>query len=309
MITSPFGSTDVIDKATSGMNFGCLSPGKAVVTCTLGRKYLLYPAILISPSSSKGWDAPIEHRQPSTSDLYDPVELSQRIQQMGKWFHNLNLHGIYTAPDHFLGDFPNIKWQKICNQIPSSLEGKSVLDIGCNGGFYSIEMKRRGADYVLGVDVDERYLNQARFAAQTLGCDIDFRKCSVYELDSIPGQFDYVIFMGVFYHLRYPLLGLDLAVKKAAGTFIFQSMLRGSNESRTWASDYSFWQDKMFLTHPSPPCISSRRNTVPTPPTGGSPNRSAAEAMLRAQGSKLFLIPSTRRGSASLNQLIATDVM
>src|SRR5690348_13102181 len=102
---------------------------------------------------------------------------------MGKWFHNLNLNGVYTAPDHFLGDFPNIKWQKICKEIPASLAGKSVLDIGCNGGFYSIEMKRRGADYVLGIDVDDHYLNQARFASQTLGFEIDFRKCSVYELE------------------------------------------------------------------------------------------------------------------------------
>ena len=80
-----------------------------------------------------------------SSDLHDPAELAHRIQEMGKWFHNLNLNGVYTAPDHFLGDFPNIKWQKIRQEIPASLAGKSVLDIGCNGGFYSIEMKRRGA--------------------------------------------------------------------------------------------------------------------------------------------------------------------
>jgi tRNA (mo5U34)-methyltransferase len=203
-----------------------------------------------------------------SSDLHDPAELAHRIQEMGKWFHNLNINGVYTAPDHFLGDFPNIKWQKICKEIPASIAGKSVLDIGCNGGFYSIEMKRRGADYVLGIDVDDRYLNQARFASQALGFDIDFRKCSVYELDSIPGQFDYVIFMGVFYHLRYPLLGLDLAVKKAARTFIFQSMLRGSNETGSWASDYSSDPTNWWI-----------------------PNRSAAEAMLRSAGLTIISHP------------------
>ena len=50
--------------------------------------------------------------------------------------------------------------------IPADLNGKSVLDIGCNGGFYSIEMKRRGADRVVGIDSDEDYLAQARFAAE-----------------------------------------------------------------------------------------------------------------------------------------------
>ncbi len=91
-----------------------------------------------------------------------------------------------------------------------------MLDIGCNGGFYSIEMKRRGAERVLGIDVDDRYLNQARFAAETLGLEIEFEKRSVYEVDAIAGQFDYVFFMGVFYHLRYPLFALDKVIKKVA---------------------------------------------------------------------------------------------
>src|SRR5437867_13012473 len=93
--------------------------------------------------------------------------LAQRIAELGEWFHNLDLHGVHTAPYHFLGDFPNIKWQPISKAIPQDLTGASVLDIGCNGGFYSIQMKQRGAGQVLGIDVDDRYLNQARFAAKT----------------------------------------------------------------------------------------------------------------------------------------------
>src|SRR5437868_7620917 len=95
-------------------------------------------------------------------------ELSQRITELGEWFHNLDLHGVKTAPNHFLGDFPNVKWQDIRSAIPADMTGMTVLDIGCNGGFYSLEMKRRGATRVLGIDVEDRYLNQARFAAQTL---------------------------------------------------------------------------------------------------------------------------------------------
>ena len=139
--------------------------------------------------------------------------------------------------------------------------------------------------------MDDRYLNQARFASQTLGFEIDFRKCSVYELDSIPGQFDYVIFMGVFYHLRYPLLGLDLAVKKAAGTFIFQSMLRGSKEAGSWASDYSFWQDKMFLDPTFPAMYFIEKKYCSDPTNWWIPNRSAAEAMLRSAGLRIISHP------------------
>ena len=55
------------------------------------------------------------------------------------------------------------------------LSGKTALDIGCNAGFYSIEMARRGADRVVGVDFDERYLRQAKLAAEFFGVDIWMR--------------------------------------------------------------------------------------------------------------------------------------
>src|SRR5437868_4322518 len=113
----------------------------------------------------------------------DSAQLAQRISELGEWFHNLNLHGVPTAPHHFLGDFPNIKWRQIAHAIPQDLTGATVLDVGCNGGFYSIEMKNRGAKRVLGIDVDDRYLKQARFAADTLGIEIELQKCSVYKAD------------------------------------------------------------------------------------------------------------------------------
>src|SRR5246127_203728 len=165
-------------------------------------------------------------------------ELTRRISEMGEWFHNINLNGVWTAPHHFLGDFPNVKWKHIAPALPADLSGATVLDIGCNGGFHSIELKKRGASRVLGVDVDDRYLDQARFASQVLGLDIEFAKYSVYDVDSIPGQFDYVLFMGVFYHLRYPLFALDKVIKKIrpGGRLIFQTMLRGSSEVKQWKS-------------------------------------------------------------------------
>src|SRR5436309_482373 len=173
-------------------------------------------------------------------------QLAQRISALGEWFHNLNLHGVPTAPHHFLGDFPNIKWSQIAHAIPADLTGATVLDVGCNGGFYSIEMKKRGANYVLGIDVDERYLNQARFAANTLGVDIDLRKCSIYAVDELPGRFDYVLFMGVFYHLRYPLYALDKLIKKVAGKLVFQTMVRGSGDVQEWHDDYPFRNTQIF---------------------------------------------------------------
>src|SRR3982750_3573348 len=137
-------------------------------------------------------------------------QIQQRVKELGRWFHNLDLRGVKTAPDHFLGDYPATKWRRFARAIPDDLTGKSVLDIGCNGGFYSIQMKARGAERVLGLDFDEDYLAQARFAAEVRGFDIEFRKLSVYDVGALGERFDIVLFMGVFYHLRHPLLALDL---------------------------------------------------------------------------------------------------
>ena len=78
----------------------------------------------------------------------------QRIDELGPWFHNMRLGGVWTAPEHFLGDYPNVKWQRFAHAIPADLTGRTVLDIGCNGGFYAIEMKRRGAERVVAVDAE-----------------------------------------------------------------------------------------------------------------------------------------------------------
>src|SRR5438874_11448261 len=124
-----------------------------------------------------------ESLQQSVTSSGSSGELARQISELGEWFHNLNLNGVPTAPHHFLGDFPNIKWKLIESAIPHDLTGATVLDVGCNGGFYSIEMKKRGAKRVLGIDVDDGYLNQARFAAETLGVEIELQKCSVYAAD------------------------------------------------------------------------------------------------------------------------------
>lgn len=136
-------------------------------------------------------------------------QIQERVRELGEWFHNLDLRGVQTAPRHFLGDYPQNKWQTFAHALPADLRGKTVLDIGCNAGFYALEMQRRGADRVVAIDFDETYLAQARFAAQVRGADIEFHQLSVYDVARLGERFDVVLFLGVFYHLRHPLLALD----------------------------------------------------------------------------------------------------
>ena len=59
-----------------------------------------------------------------------PVQIEERVRSLGRWFHNIDLRGVKTAPDHFLGDYPNIKWQHFAHAIPADLSGKSRRDCG-----------------------------------------------------------------------------------------------------------------------------------------------------------------------------------
>lgn len=219
--------------------------------------------------------------------------LQERIAELGEWFHNLNLRGVPTAPHHFLGDFPNVKWKQIAHAIPENLAGATVLDMGCNAGFYSIELKKRGARRVLGIDVDDRYLKQARFAATVLGVDIELEKCSVYDVDRIAGRFDYVFFMGVFYHLRYPLFALDKLIKKVGGKLVFQTMVRGSQEVENWDEDYPFSNTEIFERHNFPAMYFIEKSYSNDPTNWWIPNRAAVEAMLRSSGLEIEAHPES----------------
>lgn len=220
----------------------------------------------------------------SLSEL-SPEQIRENVQKLGKWFHNIDLKGVKTAPDHFLGDYPNIKFKNFADAIPQDLTGKSVLDIGCNAGFYSIEMKRRGAERVLGIDSDEVYLAQARYAAQVLGADIEFRNMSVYDVASLGEKFDVVIFMGVFYHLRHPLLALDLLYDSVVkDLLIFQSMQRGSDQVAHVEADYDFWNTEIFENHDFPKMYFIEHHYSQDPTNWWIPNRSGMEAMLRSAG-------------------------
>ncbi len=215
-------------------------------------------------------------------------EIEKKVAELGPWFHNIHLSGVQTAPNHFLGDYPSFKWRNFEHSIPADLSGLTVLDIGCNAGFYSIQMKQRGASRVLGIDHDEGYLAQARFAAQTLALDIDFEQLSVYEVGQLREKFDLVLFMGVFYHLRHPLLALDLLRQHVTRDwFVFQSMLRGSRTVPLIEDDYPFWEEALF-DKPGFPKMHFIENCYSQDPTNWwIPNRACAAAVLRSAGFRI----------------------
>jgi tRNA (mo5U34)-methyltransferase len=228
----------------------------------------------------------------TTAHKLSSDEIRRRVEDLGPWFHNLVLDGVPTAPAHFLGDYPNVKWQRFSAALPANLAGRSVLDIGCNAGFYSIEMKRRGATRVLGIDFDEDYVAQARFAADVIGLDIEFRQLSIYEVASLRERFDIILFMGLLYHLRHPLLALDLIHEHVAKDLVvFQSMQRGSQQIEPVRPDYDFWETEIFDC-PGFPKLHFIEHCYANDPTNWwVPNRACVEAMLRSAGFDIVARP------------------
>jgi tRNA (mo5U34)-methyltransferase len=221
----------------------------------------------------------------STIETLSRDQIRHRVAELGQWFHNIDLGGVKTAPQHFLGDYPAVKWHRFADRIPTDLDGKSVLDIGCNAGFYSIEMKRRGARRVLGVDNDERYLAQGRLAADVCRVDVEFRNLSVYDVGALSERFDIVLFMGVLYHLRHPLLALDLIREHVADDLlVVQSMQRGSEVVDQLEEDYDFWQTEMFDSPGFPRMHFIERKYAKDWTNWWIPNRACVEAMLRSAG-------------------------
>ena len=167
-----------------------------------------------------------------------------------------------------------------------------MLDIGCNAGFYSFEMKRRGAARVLGIDFDDYYLNQARFAAQVLALDVEFRRMSVYDVGALRERFDVVLFLGLIYHLRHPLLALDLIHEDVArDLLVYQSLQRGSPEIEPLQQDYDFWETEIF-DRPGYPRLHFIENKYSHDETNWwAPNAACSAAMLRSSGFRIVAHP------------------
>ena len=222
--------------------------------------------------------------------------VSERIASLAPWFHDLTLpSGHRTAPDHPLGDFPAFKWREIAPHVPDDLRGARALDIGCNAGFYSFQLAARGAE-VLGVDLDEHYLRQARFAAEQLDPDgrVEFRQMSVYDLVDLEQQFDVILFLGVLYHLRYPQLALDLVADHvgARGRLILQTLTMPGGEPIDAPADLSI-DEREALTRPGwPRAAFIERDLAGDPTNWWAPDDACVQAMARSAGLRVVATPA-----------------
>jgi tRNA (mo5U34)-methyltransferase len=127
------------------------------------------------------------------------------------WWHSIELGNGITTP----GRSKNLETLKTIH-LPDSFENKTVIDIGAWDGFYSFEAEKRGANRVLAVDSycwsGESWGSKDgfNFARKVLGSKVEDKFIEVLDISpETTGIFDVVLFLGVLYHMKHPLLSLE----------------------------------------------------------------------------------------------------
>jgi 2-polyprenyl-3-methyl-5-hydroxy-6-metoxy-1,4-benzoquinol methylase len=173
-------------------------------------------------------------------------EIEREVERLGPFHHGIDLpHGLHTQPDGLSrgqGELNRVRdiqlgaWSALLELFGGSLEGKRVLDVGCNCGGFSVQAARDGAQHVLGVDVVDRYIEQANFVKRALDLDeVEFRRASIEELDREDvGSFDVTLNFGLLFHLENPVLAMRRLAAVTSHAMIVDTNVDGSGGGASW---------------------------------------------------------------------------
>lgn len=161
----------------------------------------------------------------------DRKALIRKVIEIGPWFHsidvgeNVRTREIAPLPGPQPADHPRKRWADLIDAVPIDLSGKRILDIGCADGFYSIEFSRRGALEVVAVDPWRKHIERIAWLKEHFGLPNitpvvgGIEQMTVEEI----GKFDVVFMLGLLYHLKDPLTGIE-AVSKLSNELYLESI-------------------------------------------------------------------------------------
>jgi len=152
-------------------------------------------------------------------------DIQQRVEELGWWYHHFELpSGVWTGTGEPPAYDPIERWNLFEPHLPDDLEGKSVLDVGGNSGYFSLRMKQRGAGRCVMVEPVVEFVDQATFVFDQFGVEVDVVCEDVHAWClTTDERFDYVLFLGLFYHLKYPVLVLDRLAEMTKELIVFNS--------------------------------------------------------------------------------------
>ena len=244
-------------------------------------------------------------------------EVEQQMQSLGWWYlHFAFPNGVRTGTGEEPGYDAETRWNLIKPFVPEDLKGKTVLDLGGNCGYFSIQMKLRGAEHCVLVDPFVEFLRQADFAAGQFNVKLELvnQDAHVYCLTT-EERFDYVLFLGLFYHLKYPGLVLDrLAEMTKERIYIQSNVLGGEDRDYVYKPDYQRYAEDSLLEDPAYPKLIFVEDLYNGDATNWwFPNYNAVSAMVRSAGLKIIdrphphiivAEPETYLGKVVLDKLV-----
>jgi tRNA (mo5U34)-methyltransferase len=165
------------------------------------------------------------------TDKESSLELSQtlfkdwirdRVAAESYWFQKLELW-----PDLVTPGWSDPRLEKLPYYgLPDDLSGMRVLDVGCAEGFFSFEAERRGAAEVVSIDSFPDSIRRFNLCRDVYQSRATAFLCNVYDLSPKTfGTFDLVLFYGVLYHLRHPLLALESILSVCTGRMLLQTAI------------------------------------------------------------------------------------
>jgi SAM-dependent methyltransferase len=154
--------------------------------------------------------------------------LRQRIEAFPRWHYDFNLAGIHTPifdPAHRTRHAERIRYffDPLLELFGGTLEGKRVLDLGCNAGFWSLQCAKRGAAYVLGLDGRQMHIDQANlvFEASCIPSDYyEFRTANVFDVRDLGESFDVVLNLGLMYHVSKHMQLVEIIAQHASDVIV-----------------------------------------------------------------------------------------
>jgi 2-polyprenyl-3-methyl-5-hydroxy-6-metoxy-1,4-benzoquinol methylase len=137
-----------------------------------------------------------------------------------EWYQSIDLgQGVITPGE--TGDASQNKLAMM--KLPEDLTGQSVLDIGCNEGFFSFEAEKRGASRIVAIDKGKAAQEKFALVHRLLASSVEFHDVDLTEIKPAQwGKFDLVFFLAVLHHIRHPFWILDHIYKLTGGVAVME---------------------------------------------------------------------------------------
>src|SRR5262249_18000604 len=150
--------------------------------------------------------------------------IEAQVRELGWWYQHFMLpSGVWTGAGRPPSYRPDDRWKLLEPFVPDDLSGKTVLDVGGNAGYFSVQMKKRGAKRCVLVEPYVEFVKQARFVAECFDVKLEIVNQDIHTYClTTEERFDYVLFLGLFYHLKYPGIVLDRLAEIAKQRMYFQ---------------------------------------------------------------------------------------